>query len=81
MALAAPGAWLAALIKPQFEVGRAHVGKGGIVRDAAARQAAVEAVAGWLASLGGWRIVGTIPSPIKGGSGNEEFLLGAIYDG
>jgi 23S rRNA (cytidine1920-2'-O)/16S rRNA (cytidine1409-2'-O)-methyltransferase len=81
LALASPGAWLAALIKPQFEVGRAYVGKGGIVRDAAARQAAVDAVAGWLASLGGWRIVGIIPSPIKGGSGNEEFLLGAIRDG
>jgi 23S rRNA (cytidine1920-2'-O)/16S rRNA (cytidine1409-2'-O)-methyltransferase len=81
LALATPGAWLAALIKPQFEVGRANIGKGGIVRDAAARQAAVDAVAGWLASLGGWRVVGSIPSPIKGGSGNEEFLLGAICDG
>ncbi len=81
LALAAPGAWLAALIKPQFEVGRARIGKGGIVRDAAARQAAVDAVTNWLASVGGWRVVGVIPSPIKGGSGNEEFLLGAVLDG
>ncbi len=81
LALAAPGAWLVALVKPQFEVGRARIGKGGIVRDAAARQSAVDDVAGWLSALGRWRIVGTIPSPIRGGSGNEEFLLGAIYDG
>jgi len=81
LALAAPGAWLVALIKPQFEVGPKHVGKGGIVRDAAARQSAVDDVAGWLSAIGRWRIVGTIPSPIRGGSGNEEFLLGAIYDG
>ena len=81
LALAAPGAWLAALIKPQFEVGRARVGKGGIVRDATARQAAVDDVSAWLAARQGWRVVGIIPSPIKGGSGNEEFLLGALHDG
>lgn len=79
--LAAPGAWLVALIKPQFEVGRARIGKGGIVRDAQARQDAVEAVATWLAAQGGWEVVGTCPSPIRGGSGNEEFLLGARKDG
>ena len=81
LALAAPGAWLVALIKPQFEVGRGHIGKGGIVRDAGARQAAVETVTAWLAKIPGWRIVKTVPSPIKGGSGNEEFLLGAVHDG
>ena len=81
LALAAPDAWLVALIKPQFEVGRGGIGKGGIVRDAGARQAAVEAVTDWLAAVPGWRIVKVIPSPIKGGSGNEEFLLGAVYDG
>jgi 23S rRNA (cytidine1920-2'-O)/16S rRNA (cytidine1409-2'-O)-methyltransferase len=74
---AAPDAWLVALIKPQFEVGPAQVGKGGIVRDPAARQAAVEAVTGWLAAKAGWRVLGVTPSPIAGGSGNLEFLVGA----
>jgi 23S rRNA (cytidine1920-2'-O)/16S rRNA (cytidine1409-2'-O)-methyltransferase len=81
LALAAPGAWLVALIKPQFEVGRARVGKGGIVRDAAARQAAIDTVTTWLAAQDGWRIIGVVPSPIRGGSGNEEFLAGACKDG
>ena len=81
LALAARGAWLIALIKPQFEAGRAHVGKGGIVRDPQARAAAVEAVSAWLKTQPGWRLVGVMPSPIKGGSGNEEFLLGAVNDG
>jgi 23S rRNA (cytidine1920-2'-O)/16S rRNA (cytidine1409-2'-O)-methyltransferase len=81
MALAAPDAWLVALIKPQFEVGRERVGKGGIVRDEAARQAAVNDVTAWLSSQSGWRIAGVISSPIKGGSGNEEFLIGALHNG
>jgi 23S rRNA (cytidine1920-2'-O)/16S rRNA (cytidine1409-2'-O)-methyltransferase len=81
LALAAPGAWLAALIKPQFEAGRAAVGKGGIVRDPAARERAVAMVEAWLAGLAGWRVLGVIPSPITGGSGNAEFLLGAVRDG
>ncbi|MGI9402936.1 MAG: TlyA family RNA methyltransferase [Hyphomicrobium sp.] len=81
LALAAPGAWLVALIKPQFEVGPERVGKGGIVRDEAARQAAVDDVTAWFAARPGWRIAGVVVSPIKGGSGNEEFLLGALFDG
>ncbi len=81
LALAAPGAWLVALVKPQFEVGRGGVGKGGIVREAAARQGAVETVTAWLSAQPGWRIAGVVPSPIKGGSGNEEYLLGARCDG
>jgi 23S rRNA (cytidine1920-2'-O)/16S rRNA (cytidine1409-2'-O)-methyltransferase len=81
LALAAPGAWLAALIKPQFEVGRALVGKGGIVRDADAREAAVAEVGAWLAAQDGWCVLSVVPSPIRGGSGNEEFLLGAFKDG
>ena len=75
--LAAPGAWLVALIKPQFEVGPAHVGKGGVVRDEAARDAAVASVRDWLGGQRGWRVTGCIASPIKGGEGNVEFLLGA----
>jgi 23S rRNA (cytidine1920-2'-O)/16S rRNA (cytidine1409-2'-O)-methyltransferase len=78
--LTRPGAWLVALIKPQFEAGRAAVGKRGIVRDPAARQRAVELVRGWVADQPGWRVLDTIPSPIAGGSGNEEFLLGAVRD-
>ena len=62
------------LVKPQFEAGREHVGKGGIVRDEAAHRIAIEKVAACLEGLG-WRVVGTIPSPIKGAEGNIEFLL------
>jgi 23S rRNA (cytidine1920-2'-O)/16S rRNA (cytidine1409-2'-O)-methyltransferase len=81
LALAAPAAWLVALIKPQFEAGREAVGKGGIVRDPAAREQAVASVREWLAAQPGWRVAGVIPSPIAGGSGNIEFLLGAVRDG
>lgn len=81
LALTAPGAWLVALIKPQFEAGRAAVGKGGIVRDPAARERAVATVEAWVAGQAGWRVLGVIPSPIAGGSGNAEFLLGAARDG
>jgi len=80
LGLAAPGAWLVALIKPQFEAGRAAIGKGGIVRDRAARQRAVATVKAWVEGQAGWRTLGVIPSPIAGGSGNEEFLLGAVRD-
>jgi 23S rRNA (cytidine1920-2'-O)/16S rRNA (cytidine1409-2'-O)-methyltransferase len=80
LSLAAPGAWLIALIKPQFEVGRAAIGKGGIVRDPAARERAVETVQAWVASQPGWQVRGVIASPIAGGSGNAEFLLGAMRD-
>jgi 23S rRNA (cytidine1920-2'-O)/16S rRNA (cytidine1409-2'-O)-methyltransferase len=81
LALTRPGAWLVALIKPQFEAGRAAVGKGGIVRDVAARQRAVGLVRDWIAGRPGWRVLDVIPSPLAGGSGNEEFLLGATRGG
>ena len=74
------GAWLVALVKPQFEAGRAAVGKRGIVRDPAARRRAVELVRAWVAAQPGWRVLDVIPSPIAGGSGNHEFLLGAVRD-
>jgi 23S rRNA (cytidine1920-2'-O)/16S rRNA (cytidine1409-2'-O)-methyltransferase len=77
--LAAPGAWLVALIKPQFEAGREAVGKGGIVRDQAAREAAVRRVRDFVAGVPGWSVLGVMPSPIEGGSGNQEFLLVANY--
>ncbi len=62
------------LVKPQFEAGRGHVGKGGIVRDPAAHQLAIDKVAGCVQSLD-WEVVETIPSPIAGAEGNREFLL------
>ena len=62
------------LVKPQFEAGREHVGKGGIVRDPEAHQLAIDKVADCVRSLG-WQVVGTIPSPITGMEGNHEFLL------
>ncbi len=77
MGLAAPGAWLAALVKPQFEVGRDHIGKGGIVRDEAARERAVAKVRDWIDAQPGWTVTGIIASPIAGGAGNQEFLIGA----
>jgi 23S rRNA (cytidine1920-2'-O)/16S rRNA (cytidine1409-2'-O)-methyltransferase len=62
------------LVKPQFEAGREHVGKGGIVRDPEAHQLAIDKVASCVRSLG-WLVVETIPSPITGAEGNREFLL------
>jgi len=72
--LAAQDAALIALFKPQFEVGRAHVGKGGIVTDAAARDAAEQRVRAWLAAQG-WPVAAAVDSPIRGGDGNAERLL------
>lgn len=69
----APVCTIVALIKPQFEVGRVHVGKGGIVRDVVARDAAVSDVVAAAISLG-WHHEGTMPSPIEGADGNVEFL-------
>jgi 23S rRNA (cytidine1920-2'-O)/16S rRNA (cytidine1409-2'-O)-methyltransferase len=72
---AAPGlAEAVILVKPQFEAGRGHVGKGGIVRDPEAHKLAVDRVADCVRSLG-WEVVESIPSPITGAEGNREFLL------
>ncbi|MGU9982094.1 TlyA family RNA methyltransferase [Phreatobacter sp. HK31-P] len=73
-ALLAPDAELVTLIKPQFEVGRGHVGKNGIVTDDAARDAAVAGIRAEAEGFG-WRIGGMIDSPISGGDGNREFLM------
>ncbi len=81
MALAAPGCWLAALIKPQFEAGPAHVPRTGVIIDPAVHAAAVAKIRDWLAAAPGWQSMGTIPSPIKGGEGNTEFLIGARRHG
>lgn len=79
LSFAQPGAWLVALIKPQFEVGPDRIGKGGIVRDEAVRQSAVDLVTSWIASRPGWSVEGVVASPIEGGSGNKEYLLGARF--
>ncbi len=76
LGLAEKGAWLVALVKPQFEVGHAFVGKGGIVKDKAAVADAVERVRDCI-QLSGWSIAGTLESPIAGQNGNEEILIGA----
>jgi len=75
---AAPDAWLVALVKPQFEAGRAHVGKSGIVTDARVRDEAVESIRGLLAGQG-WRPLAPIPSPLRGQGGNQEYLIGARH--
>ncbi len=77
LTLAAPGAFGLFLVKPQFEVGRENIGKGGLVRDPARGEEAARSVARWLDGRDGWSVDGLIPSPIAGGDGNREFLLGA----
>ncbi|MFK8253449.1 TlyA family RNA methyltransferase [Ancylobacter terrae] len=74
LAFAGPGATLVALVKPQFEVGRRHLAKGGIVKDAQARAEALAQVEHHLAGLG-WQTRLRLDSPITGGDGNAEFLL------
>jgi len=76
--LAAMPACLLALIKPQFETGRAGAKKG-IVRDPLLRTGACEDITAFVASLG-WHVVGVVPSPIPGGDGNCEFFIGALRD-
>ena len=75
--LAATPCRLVALIKPQFEVGRAEVGKGGVVRDAALHARVCGEVRDWLEGLG-WQVQGIVESPIKGPEGNVEFLVSAL---
>ncbi len=77
LALAGAGADLIALVKPQFEVGREHVGKGGVVTDPAARSRALDAVRAFVEEQG-WRVREVADSPITGGDGNREFLLWAV---
>lgn len=74
LSLAADGASLIALFKPQFEVGREHVGKGGIVSDAAATNRAEDEFFAWL-EREGWSVYARTDSPIKGGDGNAERLI------
>ncbi|MGX7952124.1 TlyA family RNA methyltransferase [Tsuneonella sp. HG249] len=74
--LAAPDCRLVALVKPQFEVGRDEVGKGGVVRDTALHARVCAEVRAWLEG-NGWKVDGLTASPVKGPEGNVEFLIAA----
>lgn len=76
LSLARKGAVLVALIKPQFEVGRSRIGKGGIVRDQAAKSQSRDRIEEFLQAEG-WHVTNRGDSPIKGGDGNEEYLVAA----
>lgn len=77
LTLAAAGAALVALVKPQFEAGREHVGKSGVVRDPAIHIAVCERAAEWVGAQPGWTVIGVVESPILGPEGNREFFLHA----
>lgn len=81
MGFAAPGARLIALIKPQFEVGRADVGKKGVVRDPALHAAVCSRIRDWLDGRPGWQVTGLAESPITGPEGNKEFLIAGVFSG
>jgi 23S rRNA (cytidine1920-2'-O)/16S rRNA (cytidine1409-2'-O)-methyltransferase len=81
LALAAPTARLVALIKPQFEVGPAQVGKGGIVRDPDLQREVCARIAAWLGRQPGWTVIGITESPVTGADGNREFLIAARRGG
>jgi 23S rRNA (cytidine1920-2'-O)/16S rRNA (cytidine1409-2'-O)-methyltransferase len=78
--LAASGSPAVLLVKPQFEAGRAAIGKGGLLKNPAEAEKVAEGLAAWLDGLPGWRSLGLHPSPIEGGDGNREFLLGGVKD-
>jgi 23S rRNA (cytidine1920-2'-O)/16S rRNA (cytidine1409-2'-O)-methyltransferase len=78
--LAKKGGKLVALVKPQFEAGRAEVGKGGVVRDTAVHDRVCAEVKEWVETQG-WTVLGITPSPITGPEGNVEFLLAAQKSG
>ena len=69
---------LIALIKPQFEVGKGNVGKGGVVRDPVLHQAVCDDIEDWLNAMPGWQAKGITESPIKGPEGNIEFLIHGV---
>lgn len=75
LSLAKPGTILIALIKPQFEVGRKNLGKGGIVRDPSLHSRVCDDICMWLEQEMGWTVTGQAPSPVEGSDGNREFLV------
>ena len=78
--LAAPGCMGVFLVKPQFEAGRAALGKGGILRNADDGPRIAGELHAWMNDQPGWRALGWTRSPILGGDGNREFLLGGVKD-
>ncbi|PWW01836.1 23S rRNA (cytidine1920-2'-O)/16S rRNA (cytidine1409-2'-O)-methyltransferase [Hoeflea marina] len=76
--MARAGAFAVLLVKPQFEAGRAAIGKGGILKDPAAGERIARDLHDWLAARPGWQATGIVPSPISGGDGNQEFLIGGL---
>jgi 23S rRNA (cytidine1920-2'-O)/16S rRNA (cytidine1409-2'-O)-methyltransferase len=80
LALTGERARLVALIKPQFEVGKGRVGKGGVVRDPDLHAEVCQRIADWLGAQPGWRVLGIAESPIAGPEGNREFLIAAERD-
>lgn len=79
LSLVADEAFLVALIKPQFEVGKGRVGKGGVVRDPALHREVCERIRAWLAARPGWTVLGIEESPITGPEGNKEFLIAGRF--
>ena len=75
LTLAEPGAFCVLLVKPQFEAGREHIGKKGLLKDRARGPVIAAELERWLVENQGWDSFGTTPSPIEGGDGNHEFLL------
>ncbi len=78
MSFVKPGGNLIALIKPQFEVGKDNVGKGGVVRDPQLHEAVCDDIKEWLNAMEGWHSAGLVESPIKGPEGNIEFLIHGV---
>lgn len=76
LAIAESGAFCVLLVKPQFEAGRDAIGKGGVLKDRAAGERIAYALSEWLETQPGWTSTGITPSPIAGGDGNHEYLLG-----
>ena len=66
------------LVKPQFEAGREAIGKGGLLRDPGQASAIADDLKLWLGAQAGWRAVGPVASPIEGGDGNVEYLIGGV---
>ncbi len=79
LGLLKPGGTLIVLIKPQFEVGKGEVGKGGIVKDENKHKVVIDKITVFLGELG-FKILGVIPSPILGADGNKEFLVAGVLN-